>query len=38
MGPNLDISHDNRVGGNSHVMSWMSYDDGAAGPTTLCHR
>lgn len=38
MQPNLGTSHDNRNSGNSHVMSWMSYDDGAAGPTASCSR
>ncbi|KAL8935585.1 MAG: hypothetical protein Q9216_005352 [Gyalolechia sp. 2 TL-2023] len=38
MKPNLGISHGNRKEGNKHVMSWMSYEDGAAGPTTSCSR
>lgn len=38
MQSNLGISHDERTGGNKHVMSWMSYEDGAAGPTTSCSR
>lgn len=38
MKPNLRISHDDHEGGNKHVMSWMSYEEGAAGPATSCSK
>lgn len=33
MQPNLGMSRDNKGRRGSHVMSWMSYGDGDAGPT-----
>lgn len=34
MRPNLEIPQDDGNSGRNHVMSWMSYESGAASPTT----